>query len=130
MNSLALFVGVCLGAGIGAQMRYGLDVLFARRPQSQQPIATLTANIIGSGLIGVMVAVLNHMDLVGQPPWWSQILTAGVAGGLTTFSTFTSQVIMRAKDSPIGAVALGAAHVIFGFGAALGAWWVTLKFLG
>src|SRR5699024_7422 len=78
VNSLALLLGVCLGAGIGAQMRYGLDVLFAHRPPVQQPIATLTANIIGSGLIGVMVAVLDHMDLVGQPPWWSQILTAGV----------------------------------------------------
>lgn len=111
-------------------MRYGLDVLFAVRPKNQQPLATLTANIIGSGLIGVMVGVLNHLDLVGQPPWWSQILTAGIAGGLTTFSTFTSQVIMRAKDSPLAAAGLAAAHVIFGLSATLGACWVTWKILG
>lgn len=129
MSGIATFLGVCLGAGLGAQMRYGLDLAYAKRPKSQQAFATLIANVTGSALIGVMIAVLNHLDLVAQPPWWSQMLTAGVAGGLTTFSTFTSQLIARAKTHPASAVGLACAHVIFGFAAALGAWWVTLKFL-
>lgn len=129
MYQILVFIAVCAGAAIGAMARYGLDLAFASQPPARQNRATLLANVTGSLLIGVIVGVLNQNDLLAQPPWWSQTLTAGIAGGLTTFSTFAAQVITQAQKSLLSALKLAAAHAVFGFAAALGGWWVTLQLL-
>lgn len=129
MSATAHLLGVCLGAGIGAQARYLLDLLFMRQNPAHHYRATLIANLLGSGLLGVILGVLNHLELLAQPPWWSTVLTAGIAGGLTTFSTFAAQVIERAHVSKKFAALLVAAHGLLGFLAALTAWWVTWKTL-
>lgn len=121
--------GVCLGAGLGAQGRYLLDLAFTRRHPENHYRATLIANIAGSGLVGVLLGVLAHLDLLAQPPWWSTVITAGLAGGLTTFSTFSSQIITHAKSSRSFATLLVLAHSGLGFFAALATWWVTYKTL-
>lgn len=127
MSALITVLAVSLGAGFGAQGRYALDLAFARKSSKHLPVATLIANTIGSALIGVMVAVLNSG---WEATWWTEAITAGFAGGLTTFSTLTAQVIETAKRSKIQAVLLAVIHVVLGFAAAISTWWVTLKFLG
>lgn len=128
MSALVTLLAVSLGAGLGAQARYGLELAFTRKSTTYAARAILVANVAGSALIGVMVGVLNNEP--GNPEWWAQVIAAGFAGGLTTFSTMANQVIDAARVSKARATWLVAAHSVFGFTAAIGAWWVTLKFLG
>lgn len=129
MNAVAALVCVSIGAGLGAQLRYGLDLAFTRRRPTQAAHATLAANIAGSALIGVMVAVLNNTDQLGAAPVWAETLTAGLAGGLTTFSTLSAQVVKRAETSLLAAAVLAVLHAALGLAAAGAGWWVTWKFL-
>lgn len=127
MTVLLTVLAVSIGAGLGAQGRYALDLAFTRRAPQRATLATLIANTIGSALIGVMVAVLNSGQ---EATWWTEAITAGFAGGLTTFSTLASQVIELAKLNKLRATLLALGHIGFGFAAAATTWWVTLNFLG
>ena len=129
MNTALTLLCVSIGAGLGAQLRYGLDLAFTRRSPTRAALATLSANIAGSLLIGAIVAVLNKDGLANLSPMWAQTLTAGIAGGLTTFSTVTAQVMERVATRPFVAAMLGAGHAGFGFAAAGAGWWVTWNFL-
>ena len=83
-------IAICLGASAGALARWGLG-LWLSTPASVIPWGTLAANLIGGYLIGICVAVfqaLPHID-----PIWRLALITGFLGGLTTFSSFSSEVI-------------------------------------
>ena len=70
---------VALGAAVGAPLRYLTDQALGRR--NGFPVGTLTVNVLGSLLLGV---------LVGAPasPTLSALLGTGFCGALTTYSTF------------------------------------------
>jgi CrcB protein len=83
-------IAICLGASAGALARWGLG-LWLSAPGSVIPWGTLAANLIGGYLIGICVAVfqaLPHLD-----PVWRLALVTGFLGGLTTFSSFSSEVV-------------------------------------
>jgi CrcB protein len=77
------------GAALGAWMRWGLSVwLNPRVPHF--PLGTLAANLTGGYLVGIAVAFLAaRQDL---PPEVRLFAITGFLGGLTTFSTFSSEV--------------------------------------
>ncbi|MGN1281281.1 MAG: fluoride efflux transporter CrcB [Succinivibrio sp.] len=83
-----LFNLFCVGMGgfIGAILRVSLGIVISRATlTSSFPVATLCVNMAGSFLIGVLLTmpyVLSSGNLKG-------FLTAGLLGGLTTFSTFS-----------------------------------------
>ena len=87
---LAAVVAIALGAALGALLRWGLAVaLNGLFPQL--PPGTLAANLIGGYLIGVAVALFaQHAD---WPPAWRLFVVTGFLGGLTTFSTFSAEVV-------------------------------------
>ena len=83
-------VAVSVGASFGALLRWffgiQLNSLFPAIPPG-----TLAANLIGGYLIGVAVAFFgNHPAL---PPEWRLFVITGFLGGLTTFSTFSAEVV-------------------------------------
>ena len=83
----ALWVG--LAAAAGALARFGLDSLFARRQRPGRasfPVATLLVNVAGSFLVGCCLGLLSS-DALGLQAY--PAATAGLAGGLTTFSSWT-----------------------------------------
>jgi CrcB protein len=83
-------IAISIGASIGALARWGLG-LWLSAPGSVIPWGTLAANLIGGYLIGIAVAVfqaLPHLD-----PIWRLALVTGFLGGLTTFSSFSSEVV-------------------------------------
>ena len=89
MNALAL-LAVFSGAGLGALLRW---VLGARLNPlfPTLPLGTLAANLIGGLLIGVAIAWLARHP--GLPPEARLFVITGFLGGLTTFSTFSAEVV-------------------------------------
>ena len=84
---------ICLGASAGALVRWqlGLWLNVASSPLTHVPLGTLAANLLGGYLICVCVAVFEAWpDL---HPSWRLALITGFLGALTTFSTFSAEVV-------------------------------------
>lgn len=108
MNWTAI-AGVGLGAALGAWSRWGLSA--ALNPLLPTlPLGTLAANLVGGYLIGVAVAVCAALpDLA---PGWRLFLITGFLGGLTTFSSFSAEVVGLMMRAQYGwALACVAAHL-------------------
>lgn len=80
---------ICIGASLGALARWRLGLWLS--PGAALPWGTLAANLLGGYLVGVCVAVfqaLPHLD-----PVWRLALVTGFLGALTTFSSFSAEVV-------------------------------------
>nr|WP_233620276.1 fluoride efflux transporter CrcB [Burkholderia multivorans] len=86
------------------------------------PLGTLAANLIGGYAIGVAAVVFTAR--VGLPPEWRLFVITGFLGGLTTFSTFSAEVMTHALQGESGwAFAVAALHLTGSFTlTALGMW--------
>lgn len=84
------FLAVGIGAALGAWLRWGLAVLLNARFPSLPP-GTLTANILGGFLIGMAMEWFSRH--VGLPPEIRLLVVTGFLGGLTTYSTFSAEVV-------------------------------------
>ncbi len=80
---------ICLGASVGALARWGLGLWLS--PGGLIPWGTLAANLVGGYLIGIAVAVFQAMPQLD--PVWRLALVTGFLGGLTTFSSFSAEVV-------------------------------------
>ena len=103
------FVAVGLGAALGAWSRWllglALNPLFV-----MLPMGTLAANLIGGYLVGVAVGVF-HLNS-GLPPALKLLVITGFLGGLTTFSSFSAEVVERLLAHQVGwALALAGTHL-------------------
>ena len=83
-------LAICIGASVGALSRWGLGLWLT--PGGLIPWGTLAANIIGGYLIGVCIAVFQAMPTLD--PVWKLLLVTGFLGGLTTFSSFSVEVVI------------------------------------
>ncbi|WP_299166759.1 CrcB family protein [uncultured Arthrobacter sp.] len=127
----AALVGI--GGMVGALLRFAVDSAFetlrARRrhpvpPKAPFPSGTLMVNTVGSGTIGVLWGLLLNSALEAH---WYEVLAAGLAGGLTTFSTFTvAAVSLWAGRRKIAAVV----HVVANVSCGLAAAWLGLLATG
>jgi CrcB protein len=84
--SIAIFIG----AGLGALLRWWLGLTLNSYFPSIPP-GTLAANLIGGYIIGVAVAFFASFS--GLAPEWRLFVITGFCGGLTTFSTFSSEIV-------------------------------------
>lgn len=83
-------LAVFTGAGFGALLRWGLGIVL--NPLFPTiPMGTLAANLIGGFLVGVAVTVFTHH--ASLPPEAKLFFITGFLGGLTTFSTFSAEVV-------------------------------------
>ena len=74
------------------------------------PLGTLAANVIGGYLIGIAVA-LFHLN-THFPLAWKLFAITGILGGLTTFSTFSAEVVERLlAGQPLLAIGLASVHL-------------------
>jgi len=108
---------VFLGAGLGGALRHGVNVACARACGTAFPWGTLTVNILGSLVMGLIVAWLAFK--VEVP--WSQharlFLTTGILGGFTTFSAFSLDAVLLWERGQAGlALAYVAGSVILSIG--------------
>ncbi|MBQ0994491.1 CrcB family protein [Micromonospora sp. H61] len=84
-----VLAAIAAGGVLGALARAGLQHAVPH-PPTGFPWATFTINTSGCLLIGVLMAVLGHLD--GGPPLARPFLGVGVLGGFTTFSTYAVDV--------------------------------------
>lgn len=82
-------LAICLGACAGALARWGLGLWLS--PGGVIPWGTLAANLVGGYLVGVCVAVFQAIPQLD--PVWRLALVTGFLGALTTFSSFSAEVV-------------------------------------
>src|SRR5882672_851708 len=98
------YIIVFLGGGVGAMLRHGFNIAFARLLGTAFPYATLFENVSGSVVMGLLVAFFAFKS--GIPQHWQLFLTTGILGGYTTFSTFSLDVALLYERGQIGLAAL------------------------
>jgi CrcB protein len=86
ISILAIF----FGAGLGALLRAGFNVVTVG-VGSIIPLGTLLSNMVGGYLVGLAVAYFGNNPQLS--PEWRLLVITGFLGGLTTFSSFSAEVV-------------------------------------
>lgn len=108
---LQLLLAVFIGGGTGSVARWMLSMKL--NPAHQIiPLGTLTANLAGAFIIGMGLAWFNRMTHID--PVWKVLLTTGFCGGLTTFSTFSAEVVFLLQEGRAGWALLNVAVNLLG----------------
>lgn len=118
-------VAIALGSTLGAWLRwmFGLKLnhLF-----TTLPLGTLISNLIGGYAIGIAIAYFSHAS--GISAEWRLFIITGFCGGLTTFSTFTAEVITLAQQGRVawalGTIALHVGGSLLMTLAGLASWYI------
>ena len=88
---MLMVIAICIGACVGALSRWQLGLWLNPASAGLMPLGTLAANLIGGYLVGVCVGVFQQLpDL---DPVWRLALVTGFLGALTTFSSFSAEVV-------------------------------------
>ena len=104
-------IAICIGACVGALARWRLG-LWLNHPGSLIPWGTLAANLLGGYLIGICVATFQAMPQID--PLWRLLLITGFLGALTTFSTFSAEIIAMLENESYAMALVTASLHLFG----------------
>ena len=85
----SIFAIFC-GAGFGALLRAGFNLVTVGIASSV-PLGTFISNLVGGYLIGIAVAFFGNNAHLS--PEWKLFIVTGFLGGLTTFSSFSAEVV-------------------------------------
>src|SRR5258708_38838158 len=100
------FIAVSVGGVLGCLLRWCLAIGLHRYFRTIPP-GTLAANLIGCYIIGMAIAIFTMYPTFA--PEWRLFVTTGFCGGLTTFSTFSAEIVMLLQSGravwALGAVA-------------------------
>ncbi|MDL2284285.1 fluoride efflux transporter CrcB [Oxalobacter sp. OttesenSCG-928-P03] len=104
-------LSICIGAATGALLRWGLGIsLNALFPAI--PPGTLVANLAGAFLIGLCLAFFAHSpNIAGE---WRLLVITGFLGSLTTFSTFSAEVVTLIQQGRLLMACTAASIHLFG----------------
>ena len=94
-------LSVALGGALGASGRYLVNVATMRAFGPGFPVGTITVNVLGSFLMGVLVVVLAKKGNAYAP-----LLMTGMLGGFTTFSAFSLDALTLFERGQVGSAAL------------------------
>jgi len=92
-------LAICVGACVGALARWQLG-LWLSTGEVLLPWGTLAANLIGGYLVGFCVALFNAQPELD--PAWRLLLITGFLGALTTFSSFSAEVVTMMSEARYG----------------------------
>lgn len=116
-----LFIAVALAGGLGAVARFALDTAIRSRRVTRMPWGTITINLSGSLLLGLLVGLVGAGALAGE---WQWALGVGFLGGYTTFSTASFETVRLLQQRAWGVAAVnGLVQLVAATAlAALGLW--------
>lgn len=97
MNAVYSILAVSVGVMIGALLRYGLSQSL-NGDGTNIPLGTLAANLLAAYFVGVAAAVFDGLNL---PPVWTLFIITGLAGGLSTFSTFAAELLALLREGRV-----------------------------
>jgi CrcB protein len=102
---LKSILAICLGASCGALLRWWLgEQLNGLFPDI--PPGTLAANLLGGYIVGVAIAYFAAHP--GISPEWRLLIITGFCGGLTTFSTYSAELVLLLQQGRVFAAAAAA----------------------
>jgi len=121
------FLAVALGGAIGAMGRYGAGIALIRYPIAAPwlPLGTLSVNVVGSLLIGLVWAYLQQRN---ESEFIRLFVMIGLLGGFTTFSTFSLETVFMIAEGQWWRAVINISLNIFscvaaaGLGIGLGRW--------
>jgi CrcB protein len=103
------FVAVCVGASLGALLRWGLGT-FLNSYFPAVPPGTLAANLVGAYIVGIAIAFFATFPALA--PEWRLLVITGFCGGLTTFSTYSAEIVtLLQQGRGLWACGAAAAHL-------------------
>jgi fluoride exporter len=107
---LKSIIAIFIGAGLGALLRWWLGLTLNSYLPSIPP-GTLAANLIGGYIVGVAIAFFAASTALA--PEWRLFVITGFCGGLTTFSTFSSEIVtLLQQGRSLGACGAAALHLV------------------
>ena len=121
-------IAICIGASLGALARWRLG-LWLSHPGGWLPWGTLAANWIGAYAIGLAVAAFHHQPQLD--PQWRLFIITGLLGGLTTFSSFSAEVVdmllqrRHAQAAATLALHVGGSLLLTLAGIRTAGWWLA-----
>jgi CrcB protein len=111
---------VLLGGALGAPLRYLTDLVIQSRHDSVLPWGTLTVNVVGSLVLGLVAGAVAGG---GAPEWLLTLVGTGFCGALTTFSTFGFETVRLVEDGSWTEALLNVSlSLTVGFLACAGGW--------
>ncbi|EJO70336.1 fluoride efflux transporter CrcB [Leptospira kirschneri] len=127
MNFSRTLLWIGFGGAIGSIFRYLLQYWFGIILGLSLPWGTLTVNLLGSFLIGIVYALFDRFPLFD--PQWKFLFASGFCGGFTTFSTFSYETLQMLKSGHyvlfLGYICLS---VVGGIGFAFAGIWMIKNF--
>lgn len=94
MTAVWMLALLALAGGLGAGARFILDGVIRQRTSSALPLGTVTINLLGSLLLGLLTGLVGAALLPVDAQF---VLGAGLLGGFTTFSTASVEAVRLAE---------------------------------
>lgn len=110
MAAMARFLMICLGGAVGTGARYLLGGWAQRVWGAAFPYGTIIINALGSFLIVILMYLGIQRGAIS--PGLRLVLTTGIMGGFTTYSTFNYETIRLMQDGALGLAAMNVAATV------------------
>ncbi|MFD2205185.1 fluoride efflux transporter CrcB [Kiloniella antarctica] len=101
---MKMLAAVALGGALGAMGRYLVFTVMGSLVGTMIPTGTLTVNVVGSFFMGILVPWIGAGGIAS--PEMRALLTVGLLGAFTTFSTFSMDVVVLIQRDAIGLAVL------------------------
>ena len=103
---MATYLFIALGGALGSVLRFWLGNQIQHGYGAKFPLGTLVVNVSGSFLIGLFFTVTADEARFAANATWRNFLMIGLCGGYTTFSAFSLQTLILARDGEWACVGL------------------------
>jgi CrcB protein len=124
MGQIQILSFIAVGGAFGACSRYLVSELCVALLGKGFPYGTLTVNVVGSLMMGLLIAAFENGSLATEP--WRQIIGLGFLGALTTFSTFSMDNVLLMQQGALFKMGL---NVLLNVTLSITAAWVGFQFL-
>ncbi|MCG9658706.1 fluoride efflux transporter CrcB [Vibrio mediterranei] len=124
MGQFAVLGFIAIGGAFGACSRYLVSELCIVLLGRGFPYGTLTVNVVGSFIMGLLIAAFETEVLAPEP--WRQIIGLGFLGALTTFSTFSMDNVLLMQQ---GAFLKMGLNVLLNVVLSISACWIGFQLL-